>query len=83
MAEEEHNIQKLYYELYFENIRLNDKLKKAKHKLEMIQRDFGDFNARLSAGEDLMACEYCKKNFYECSLNCIKEFEWRGICNEE
>ena len=81
MTEEEHNVQKLYYELYFENIRLNDKLKKAKHELEMIQHDFGDFNARLNAGEDLMACEYCKKNFGECSLNCIKEFEWRGISN--
>lgn len=47
---------------------------------EAIQRDFGDFAARINAGEDVMACEYCKKNFGEgeCSCNCLKDFEWRG-----
>lgn len=46
---------------------------------EAIQRDFGEFVARINAGEDMIGCEYCKKNYAEgeCSCNCLKDFEWR------
>lgn len=52
-----------------------------KQMAEAIQRDFGEFSARINAGEDLMGCEYCKKNYAEggCSCNCLNDFEWRGV----
>lgn len=55
-----------------------------KWKTEAIQRDFGEFAARINAGEDMMGCEYCKKNYAKggCNCNCLKDFEWRGVKEE-
>lgn len=52
-----------------------------KQKTEAIQRDFGEFAARINTGEDLMGCEYCNKNYAECecNCNCLKDFEWIGV----
>lgn len=55
-----------------------------KRRAEAIQRDFGEFAARINTGEDIMGCEYCKKNYAEgeCNCNCLKDFEWRGVKEE-
>lgn len=55
-----------------------------KRRVEAIQRDFGEFAARINTGEDIMGCEYCKKNYAEgeCNCNCLKDFEWRGVKEE-
>lgn len=55
-----------------------------KRRTEAIQRDFGEFAARINTGEDIMGCEYCKKNYAkgECNCNCLKDFEWRGVKEE-
>ena len=37
-----------------------------------------EFAARINSGEDVSACEYCKKEFGVCNCNCLKEFEFRG-----
>lgn len=47
-------------------------------QIESIQKDFRQLVARINSGEDLMACDYCRKNFGECNCNCLKDFEWYG-----
>lgn len=38
-----------------------------------------EFAARINAGEDVSACEYCNKEFGTCNCNCMKEFELRDV----
>ena len=35
--------------------------------------------SRMNAGEDVMACEYCDKQFGVCNCNCLRGFELRGV----
>ena len=56
-----------------------------KQRAEAIQRDFGEFVARINAGEDMMGCAYCKKNYAEgeCNCNCLEDFEWHGAQGDQ
>lgn len=55
---------------------LEEQLAILKERFEFMHKDFRELVARNNAGEDLMACDYCRKNFGECSCNCMKDFEW-------
>lgn len=55
---------------------LEEQLAILKERFELMHKDFRELAARNNSGEDLMACDYCRKNFGECSCNCMKDFEW-------
>lgn len=42
-----------------------------------------EFAARINAGENINACEYCGKTFGDCNCNCIEEFEIRDLKHKE
>ena len=67
---------------------LEDHLRDATKKIEYLEalqhdvtHDSKELIARINAGEDIRTCDYCKKNFGDCSCNCLNDFEWRETCD--
>ena len=65
--------------------KIADLIESLSAELEQVERERDaavkcakEFAARINAGEELTACEYCDKEFGTCNCNCMKEFEWRG-----
>lgn len=48
-------------------------------EMERLAAATREFAARINSGEDISACEYCKKTFGSCNCNCIEEFEIRTL----
>lgn len=59
----------------------NDEIKNLQSTFDHVTHDSKELIARINAGDDVRTCDYCKKNFGDCSCSCMEDFEWRETCD--